>query len=56
MTVKITTLVENTSGAPFIRGEWGQSLLVETDENTLLFDTGASDLDHRELSPLGRRP
>ena len=44
MAVKITTLIENTSGAPFIRGEWGQSLLVETDANTILFDTGASDL------------
>ena len=44
MPVKITTLIENTSGAPFIRGEWGQSLLVETDEDTILFDTGASDM------------
>lgn len=53
MTVKITTLVENTSGAPFIRGEWGQSLLVETDENTLLFDTGASDLIIENSARLG---
>ena len=53
MTVKITTLVENTSGAPFIRGEWGQSLLVETDENTLLFDTGASDLIIENTARLG---
>ena len=43
MTVKITTLIENTSGAPFICGEWGLSMLVETDENTFLFDTGPSE-------------
>lgn len=43
MTVKITTLMENTSGAPLICGEWGLSMLVETDENTFLFDTGPSE-------------
>lgn len=43
MAVTITTLMENTSGAPFICGEWGQSMLVETEENTFLFDTGPSE-------------
>ena len=43
MTVTITTLVENTSGSPYISGEWGQSMLVETAENTFLFDTGPND-------------
>jgi len=53
MTVTVTTLVENTSGAPFIHGEWGQSMLVETDENTILFDTGPGDLIIENASRLG---
>lgn len=53
MTVKITTLVENTSGAPFICGEWGQSMLVETDENTFLFDTGPSERIIENVERLG---
>lgn len=44
MTVTITTLIENTSGRPLLHGEWGQSLLVETDENIILFDTGPGDM------------
>jgi 7,8-dihydropterin-6-yl-methyl-4-(beta-D-ribofuranosyl)aminobenzene 5'-phosphate synthase len=53
MTVTVTTLVENTSGAPFIHGEWGQSLLIETDENTILFDTGPGDLIMENATRLG---
>jgi 7,8-dihydropterin-6-yl-methyl-4-(beta-D-ribofuranosyl)aminobenzene 5'-phosphate synthase len=53
MTVSVTTLMENTSGAPFVHGEWGQSLLVETDENTILFDTGPSDLIIENSARLG---
>jgi 7,8-dihydropterin-6-yl-methyl-4-(beta-D-ribofuranosyl)aminobenzene 5'-phosphate synthase len=53
MTVKITTLVENTSGVPHIHGEWGQSLFIETEENTILFDTGASDLIIENAARLG---
>jgi 7,8-dihydropterin-6-yl-methyl-4-(beta-D-ribofuranosyl)aminobenzene 5'-phosphate synthase len=53
MTVTITTLVENTSGAPYIHGEWGQSLLVETSENTILFDTGPGDLITANAERLG---
>jgi len=53
MTVTITTLMENTSGSPFIHGEWGQSLLIETDENTILFDTGPSDQIIENVARLG---
>jgi len=40
MAITITTLVENTSGAPSLYGEWGQSLLIEADSMRILFDTG----------------
>ncbi len=40
MTVKITTLSENTAGNNAI-GEWGLSMLVEADGKKILFDTGA---------------
>jgi 7,8-dihydropterin-6-yl-methyl-4-(beta-D-ribofuranosyl)aminobenzene 5'-phosphate synthase len=53
MTVTVTTLMENTSGVPFIHGEWGQSMLVETDENTILFDTGPGDLIIDNAARLG---
>jgi len=38
--MKVTTLVENTSNTPDLIGEHGLSLLLETDEESLLFDTG----------------
>jgi 7,8-dihydropterin-6-yl-methyl-4-(beta-D-ribofuranosyl)aminobenzene 5'-phosphate synthase len=38
----ITTLSENTAGRGSILGEWGLSILVETDEVNILFDTGKS--------------
>lgn len=53
MTVTITTLVENTAGAPFIVGEWGQSLLVETDGQKILFDTGPSSLISKNAAIMG---
>jgi 7,8-dihydropterin-6-yl-methyl-4-(beta-D-ribofuranosyl)aminobenzene 5'-phosphate synthase len=40
MQCRITTLVENTAGIPRIIGEWGFSALVETDEMTVLMDSG----------------
>jgi len=42
MPITVTTLVENTSGARLLYGEWGQSLLVEVDGLKILFDTGPS--------------
>ena len=42
MPITVTTLVENTSGARLLYGEWGQSLLIEVDGLKILFDTGPS--------------
>jgi len=41
MTVRITTLSENTAQLGFL-GEWGLSILVETDSTRVLLDTGLS--------------
>ena len=42
MSIRITTLSENTAGFPGVLAEWGLSILVETDDKKILFDTGAS--------------
>jgi 7,8-dihydropterin-6-yl-methyl-4-(beta-D-ribofuranosyl)aminobenzene 5'-phosphate synthase len=42
MGLRITTLSENTAGMDGFWGEWGLSVLVESDEATVLFDTGQS--------------
>ena len=42
MKLRITTLSENTAGLGGFLGEWGLSILVETDDLSLLFDTGQS--------------
>ena len=36
----VTVIVENMAGLPPLLGEWGLSLLVETDRHQILFDTG----------------
>jgi len=41
MTLRITTLSENTAGRDFL-GEWGLSILLETETEAILFDTGKS--------------
>jgi len=38
--LKITALVDNTSGAYDLLGEWGLSLWIEADNHRVLFDTG----------------
>jgi 7,8-dihydropterin-6-yl-methyl-4-(beta-D-ribofuranosyl)aminobenzene 5'-phosphate synthase len=40
MGLSITTLSENTAGIDGCLGEWGLSVLVESDDITVLFDTG----------------
>ncbi len=40
--LRITTLSENTAGMGDFLGEWGLSILVETGDMTVLFDTGKS--------------
>jgi 7,8-dihydropterin-6-yl-methyl-4-(beta-D-ribofuranosyl)aminobenzene 5'-phosphate synthase len=42
MGLQITTLSENTAGKGDLLGERGLSILVETDEKNILFDTGRS--------------
>ncbi len=39
MAVRITTLTENTAQLGFL-GEWGLSILVETEKSKVLLDTG----------------
>jgi 7,8-dihydropterin-6-yl-methyl-4-(beta-D-ribofuranosyl)aminobenzene 5'-phosphate synthase len=40
MTLRITTLSENTAGSGDLLAEWGLSFLIETGRETILFDTG----------------
>ena len=42
MTVRITTLSENTAGKGNLLAEWGLSILVETENTSVLLDTGNS--------------
>jgi 7,8-dihydropterin-6-yl-methyl-4-(beta-D-ribofuranosyl)aminobenzene 5'-phosphate synthase len=42
MKLQITTLSENTAGLGSLLAEWGLSILIETDEANILFDTGQS--------------
>lgn len=42
MTLHITTLSENTAGMGDFLGEWGLSILIETDTANVLLDTGTS--------------
>jgi 7,8-dihydropterin-6-yl-methyl-4-(beta-D-ribofuranosyl)aminobenzene 5'-phosphate synthase len=42
MSIQITTLSENTASDEDIIAEWGLSILVETDDHKILFDTGLS--------------
>jgi 7,8-dihydropterin-6-yl-methyl-4-(beta-D-ribofuranosyl)aminobenzene 5'-phosphate synthase len=42
MGLQITTISENTAGLGSALAEWGLSILVETDEANILFDTGQS--------------
>jgi 7,8-dihydropterin-6-yl-methyl-4-(beta-D-ribofuranosyl)aminobenzene 5'-phosphate synthase len=42
MGLQLTTLSENSAGMGRLMAEWGLSILVETDEQDVLFDTGLS--------------
>ncbi|MCD6453365.1 MAG: MBL fold metallo-hydrolase [Dehalococcoidales bacterium] len=61
MKLCITTLSENTAGLGNFMGEWGISVLVESDDLSLLFDTGQgisaaynADLLGIDLSRVGK--
>jgi len=60
MTLRITTLSENTAGRDFL-GEWGLSILLETENEAILFDTGKSistvynaDILHIDLARISK--
>jgi 7,8-dihydropterin-6-yl-methyl-4-(beta-D-ribofuranosyl)aminobenzene 5'-phosphate synthase len=42
MSIKITTLSENTASTTYLLAEWGFSALIEIDSLTILLDTGLS--------------
>ena len=61
MELQITTLSENTAGLGNFLGEWGLSILVETDGLSILLDTGQSisashnaDISGIDLSKIDR--
>ena len=53
MGLRITTLSENTAGRGNLLAEWGLSFLVETEKETLLFDTGKSVSTSHNARALG---
>jgi len=53
MKLDITTLSENTAGMGDCLAEWGLSILVETDEVSVLFDTGKSISTSNNADALG---
>lgn len=53
MPIRIITLSENTAGLPGLLAEWGLSILVETDDLKILFDTGAGISVPHNASILG---
>jgi len=42
MDIRITTLSENSAAMGYLLGEWGLSILIETEAVNILFDTGKS--------------
>lgn len=53
MTIKITTLSENTASTPNLLAEWGLSILVEIDSLTILLDAGLSSSAAYNAGTLG---
>lgn len=53
MTLRITTLSENTAGARDLLAEWGLSFLIETGTDTILFDTGKTTSTAHNIDSLG---
>jgi 7,8-dihydropterin-6-yl-methyl-4-(beta-D-ribofuranosyl)aminobenzene 5'-phosphate synthase len=53
MALQITTLSENTAGLRNLLGELGLSILVETDEQNILFDTGQSTSASHNADQMG---
>lgn len=55
MNIKVTTLVENYVKGRDVVAEHGLSMLIEVEDNLLLFDTGASNLFAENAKVLGKR-
>jgi 7,8-dihydropterin-6-yl-methyl-4-(beta-D-ribofuranosyl)aminobenzene 5'-phosphate synthase len=53
MTLRITTLSENTAGMGDFLAEWGWSVLIETDQTKILLDTGTSISAIHNVDTLG---
>jgi 7,8-dihydropterin-6-yl-methyl-4-(beta-D-ribofuranosyl)aminobenzene 5'-phosphate synthase len=53
MKLRITTLSDNVAAMGDFRGEWGLSLLVETENTTILLDTGMSGSAVHNADALG---
>lgn len=55
MNIRVTTLVENCVKRRGVKAEHGLSMLIETTDNLLLFDTGASNLFIDNAKALGKK-
>jgi len=53
MKIKLTTLCENTAAEPGFFAEWGWSILVQVNEDAVLFDTGMSNAAVLNADKLG---
>jgi 7,8-dihydropterin-6-yl-methyl-4-(beta-D-ribofuranosyl)aminobenzene 5'-phosphate synthase len=53
MALRITTLSENTAGSRDLLAEWGLSFLIETGNETILFDTGKTITAAHNVDSLG---
>ena len=53
MAVTLTTLCENTAGKQNFTAEWGQSILIETEDVSILFDTGRTTVALTNAEKLG---
>ncbi len=53
MVLRITTLSENTAGSRDLLAEWGISFLIETERETILFDTGKTITVAHNVAALG---
>jgi len=53
MVMRITTLSENTADKSDTIGEWGLSILVETEDSNVLFDTGKANSAAHNADALG---
>ena len=53
MSVRVTTLSENTAGRGNLLAEWGLSILVETEKTSVLLDTGSSISTAHNVDALG---